>query len=81
MVKNDKISGNAQTILEIAIKCAEHSEFNAANLVDICRLAQRHGITGEQTQQCLAMLKHQKKVGGEVIGHSFYILINPLNLS
>lgn len=67
----------ARLIYDAAVKVADQSEFGVADLQAITRLVLRHGIDVDEVQQYLAYLKHHKKIGAEVIGRSFYIIINP----
>lgn len=71
MVKIDKI------VLEVLNDLASRDKYQTVDLTDALRVLSHKGIDNVDSMRMLARLKNDKVIGGEVIGHSYIIILNP----
>ena len=76
--KIDKTPGDqTEELYDILMEMGADTDYGAIDLTDVLRIATRRGINVIDVQRILARLKSANRIGAELIGHSFYIIINP----
>ena len=71
MVEIDKI------VLNVLEDIASRDKYQTVDLTDALRVLSHKGVESVEAMRILARLKHDKVIGGEVIGHNFILILNP----